>query len=218
MGNPKTIAVVSQKGGAGKTTLALNLAVAAERQRVRSIVLDIDPQGSAGAWADNRDEPGARVEACSGRGLARALSRATGEGVGLALIDTVPHVDPAVLSAARAAALVVIPCRPALLDLHALAGALEIARLAATPAVVVLNAAPARGRLEHEARAVLASAGLEVMGPALGQRAAFVHALTTGQGVMEYEPGGKAAVEVRALLKALIAHRVFRNGAGGARR
>ncbi len=207
----RTLAIVSQKGGAGKTTLALNLAVAAERDGIHALILDIDPQASATAWADNRAAPVPVVRPCPAHRIARALEEAAREGMDLAIIDTAPHAEGAALAAARAADLIVIPCRPALFDLHAVAGSLDIARLARTPAVAVLNAAPPRGPLAAEARAALAGAGLEVLDVALGQRAAFVHALTAGQGVLEYEPNGKAAREVERLHAALPDHAAMRS-------
>ena len=202
---PETLAIVSQKGGAGKTTLALNLAVAAERNGKRALILDIDPQASATAWADARAAASPVVRPCPAHRIARALDEAREDGIELALIDTAAHVEGAAIAAARAAELIVIPCRPALFDLHAVSTSLDIARLAGVPAVAVLNAAPARGTLTGEARAVLAGAGLDPMPSVLGQRIAFVHSLTAGQGVCEYEPGGKAAKEVADLYQALMA-------------
>ena len=201
-----TLAIVSQKGGAGKTTLALNLAVSAERNGKRTLILDIDPQASATAWADERAAAGPVVRPCPAHRITRALEEARADGIALAVIDTAPHAEGAALAAARAADLIVIPCRPALFDLHAVSGSLDIARLAGVPAVAVLNAVPPRGTLTAEARAVLAEAGLHTMTCVLGQRAAFVHSLTMGQGVCEYEPRGKAAKEVGRLYPALMHH------------
>ena len=198
-GGLATLAIISQKGGAGKTTLAINLAIAAERDGKRSLILDIDPQASASAWADVRANPTPLLRPCPPPRIERALEDAAAEGIELALIDTAPHGEGAALTAARAADLIVIPCRPAMFDLHAVAGSIDIARLSGIPTVAVLNAAPPRGPLAGEARATLADAGLDVLAETLGQRAAFVHALTAGQGVCEHEPGGKAAREVERL-------------------
>ena len=206
----RTLAIVSQKGGAGKTTLALNLAVAAERCGTPALILDIDPQASATAWADNRTAPAPAVRPCPAHRITRALEEAARDGIGLAVIDTAPHAEGAALAAARAADLIVIPCRPALFDLHAVAGSLDIAGLSGVPALAVLNAAPPRGALAAEARTALGDAGLAVLDTMLGQRAAFVHALTAGQGVLEYEPNGKAASEVNRLHAALMGHAAMR--------
>ena len=196
---PKTIALISQKGGAGKTTIALNLAVAAETETRHAIILDIDPQASASAWFDNRLDPHPRVEYCPARRLDHTLAQAARDQSTLALIDTGAHIDDATITAARAANLVLIPCRPAMLDLHAINGAVDIARLANTPAVVVINGAPPRGPFATEARTILTDNGLTVLPVSLGHRSAFVHALNAGQGVIEYAPKSKAASEIKAL-------------------
>ena len=203
MTNPRTLAVIAQKGGAGKTTLAINLAVAATLRGERPLIIDLDPQGSATAWSDARETPDPVVRASPAPRLARALEQASKENFTLVIIDTAPHAEGAALAAARAASLVIVPCRPALLDLHAMSGAADIAALAATPLVTVLNACPARGPLAHEARELLTTADLAVHEQTLGQRAAFVHALNAGEGVMEHDPKGKAAREIAALDAAL---------------
>ena len=203
MTNPCILAVVAQKGGAGKTTLAINLAVAAALRGERPLIIDLDPQGSATAWSDAREAAYPVVKASPAPRLARALEQASKENFTLVIIDTAPHAEGAALAAARAARLVIVPCRPALLDLHAMSGAADIAALAATPLLTVLNACPARGPLAHEARQLLTTADLAVHEQTLGQRAAFVHALNTGEGVMEHDPKGKAASEVAALDAAL---------------
>ena len=200
----RIIAVISQKGGAGKTTLAINLAVATRLAGANARILDLDPQASATAWADHRKRP-PDVEPCLPQRLARALDLAAEDGVDLTVIDTAPHAEGAALAAARAADLVAIPCRPALLDLHAVSASFDIARLAAASAVGVLNAVPARGLLAAEAREAIAAAGLPVLSETLGQRAAFVHSLTVGQAAGEFEPAGKAAHEAEQVRRALVA-------------
>ena len=200
----KVIAIVSQKGGAGKTTLALNLAVAAERAGTRAAILDLDAQASAVVWADVRNAAQPEVRPCLPQRLGREIERIARDGAEFVVLDTAPHAEGAALAAARAAELVLVPCRPALFDLHAIAASADLARIAAKPAVTVLNAVPSRGRLEAEARAALGASGLDVLDPRLGHRAAFVHALTMGQGVLEFEPKGKASAEVHALFEFLM--------------
>ncbi len=194
-----TIAILSQKGGAGKTTLALNLAVAAELYGDMTAVIDLDPQASATGWKDTRASDAPVVVSAQAARLSQVLEAAAQAGVQLAIIDTAPHSENTSLAAARAADLVLIPCRPALLDLRAIGMTVDLAKLAKTPASVVLNAVPPRGSLAEEAVAALDTYDVGVSPVRIGQRMAYVHALTAGQGVPEYEPDGKAAEEIRQL-------------------
>ena len=202
MTSSRVVAVLSQKGGAGKTTLALNLAVEAERCGGAAI-LDIDPQASATAWADLRTGAGPAVRSCAVGRLARNLEEACKRADWI-FLDTEPHAEGAALAAARSADLILIPCRPALFDLHAVGASIDLARLAAKDYRVVLNAVPPRGGIAAETRTALVDAGYSVTEGALGQRAAFVHSLTAGASACEYEPKGKAAAEVRALFAELV--------------
>ena len=195
----KTIAIISQKGGAGKTTIALNLAVAAAQLHHQSLVIDIDPQSSAKGWHDLRTEDLPVVISAQASRLNSLLDTARKNGAKLTIIDTAPHSESAALAAAREADLVLIPCRPSLLDLKAITTSIDLAALARTPALAVLNTVPVRGSLKQEAEAVLQGYGLEILPAHLGHRIAFVHSLTAGQSVLEYEPSGKAAEEIRAL-------------------
>lgn len=195
----KTIAVISQKGGAGKTTLTLNLAVAAEQSGHSCVVIDLDPQASAMGWQDTREKETPIVISAQASRINDILNTAKEHGAVLTLIDTAPHSDSAALQAARAADLVLIPCRPSILDLRAIASSVDIATMAKKPAVAVLNSVPPRGSLTDEALEAIKSYGLDIAPEQLGQRAAFVHSLTLGLSVLEYEPAGKASQEIGAI-------------------
>ena len=195
----KIIAVLSQKGGAGKTTLALHLAVAAEGDGKSAAVIDLDPQASAAGWGDSRAAQAPVVISTQASRLGPVLEAAAKAGAKFAILDTAPHSESAALAAARASDLVLIPCRPAILDLRAIGSTIDLVKIAGKPAVVVLNAVPPRGSLQEEAEQAIASYGVRVAPIHLGQRAAFAHALTAGQTAQEYEPSGKAADEVQQL-------------------
>jgi len=141
----KTVAIISQKGGAGKTTVAIHLAVAAEQHGVRTAVFDLDPQASATSWADRRKTPAPAVVA----------AQAAAQSADLVLIDSAPNADAASLAAARVADLILIPCRPAAFDLDAIGTTLNLATLAGKPAWVVLNAVSPHGKLGEEAAVAL---------------------------------------------------------------
>ncbi len=193
----RTIAILSQKGGTGKTTLSLHLAVAAEKQGHSAVVIDLDPQASSAEWKDSRAGETPVVVPVPATRLAQALKAAHDGGADIALIDTAPHSGDVALTAAEAADMILIPCRAAILDLRAIGTTARIAKLAGKPAFVVLNAVPPRAtHILEDARAAVAVHGLKVAPVALQQRAAFAHALTAGQTAQEYDPNGKAADEI----------------------
>jgi len=195
-----TVAILSQKGGTGKTTLTLHLAVASERAGQATAVIDLDPQASAAGWKDGRSADAPVVVAVPPARLAKALDAARDGGAALALIDTAPHASDVALAAAEAADLVLIPCRAGILDLRAIGTTVRAVRLAGKPAYVVLNAMPHRApNILSDARGAVAVHGLEVAPFTLQQRAALAHSLTAAQTAQEYEPGGKAAEEVTQL-------------------
>ena len=194
-----TIAIISQKGGAGKTTLALNLAVACHLAGQNAAVIDLDPQASASTWARLRQDPEPAVTSAHAPRLADVLEAARHAGARIAIIDTAPHAQATALAAARAADLVLIPCRPALFDIHAATASRDIAALAATPAAGILWATPPRGSFTEEANAVLTRRGIETAETTIGHRIAHVRAIARGLSVLELEPRGRAAAEIREL-------------------
>jgi len=195
-----TVAILSQKGGTGKTTLALHLAVAAERHGQTAAVIDLDPQASASGWSDAREGETPVVVPVPSARLGHALEAAKAGGATIAFIDTAPHAGDAALASAEAADLVLIPCRPGILDLRAIGMTARAVKLAGTPAYVVLNAMPSRApNVLADARDAVAVHGLEVAPITLQQRVAYAHALIGGQTAQEYEPAGKAADEIERL-------------------
>jgi chromosome partitioning protein len=112
-----------------------------------------------------------------------------------------PHSESAALAAARAAGLILIPCRPAILDLRAINSTIDLAKLARKPAVVVLNSVPPRGSLGDDANQAIEVYGIEVCPARIGQRAVFIHSLTHGLTALEFEPQGKGAREIQRLYK-----------------
>jgi chromosome partitioning protein len=194
-----TIAVIAQKGGVGKTTLALHLAV--EAAKTGSVALiDMDPQASAAQWADGREAAEPTVTACPPARLAIALDAARHAGARVAFIDTAPAVESPALAAVRAADFCLIVSRPGIFDLRSIGINVEIAKLTGKPVAIVFNAAPAQGAQAVEAgKAIATTHGVEVCPIIIRQRAVMGHALVRSKCAQEVEPASKAAAEVAAL-------------------
>ena len=195
----KTIAIVSRKGGSGKTTLALHLAVASAAAGRNTAVIDLDPQASAANGSDRREAERPVVLSAHASRLPHEIARVRGTGGEMLYVDTAPHSDSAALEAARTADLVLIPCRPAIFDLEAITNTLAFLRTTRTPVLVVLNAIAATGQHERLATEALSAQQVETCPVRLGRRIAFARALVSGQAAQQFEPGGQAAREVRKL-------------------
>lgn len=194
------LSIASQKGGVGKTTLCLNLAVAAAYDGLATAVFDFDPQTTAANWGDRReaDQP-TIISAQVGR-LPQLVDKARADGFDLIVIDTPPNVGAEAIDIAKAADMVLVPVRPAAFDLEAMTATIRVLNMADTPGVAVLNSCKPFGKLADEARDVVQSDfGFPVAPQTIGDRTAFAHAATSGEGVVESEPRSKAADEVRAL-------------------
>jgi chromosome partitioning protein len=200
---PKVLAIIAQKGGTGKSTIAVHLAAYAKSQNLNPVIIDLDPQGSAYDWNLGREEddeqsPKLDVAKDTGDRLPHLLNLCEENGVHLVIIDTAPHSDRAAAQAAKLADFVLIPLRPNMFDLKTAKDTAEIANLTNTPAAILISQAPL-GRLIDKARAKLKRDGLEVLPIAIRHRVAYSHALFTCSAVHEYEPDGKATEEISAL-------------------
>ena len=194
----RVISLSAQKGGAGKTTIAVHLAVQAHRAGERVVLVDTDPQGSATAWARARsgDEP--VIVAATTSQLNDVIAAARNDGMTLVILDTPPHAAPGAAAAAILADLMLVPVRPSALDIAASGASAEIARRAKM-AAFVLSACPARAPEIMESRKALELQGLPVLDAEIGERRAYSRAVSSGQAVVEFEPGGRAAHEISRL-------------------
>lgn len=197
----KTLAVISQKGGNGKTTTALGVAVEAVKAGQRVAVIDLDPQASAANWGDRRtDKENPAVVSCQASRLRQVLDAAAAQGVQLAIIDTPGKSAEAAIAAAKVASRVLVPVEPHISNLETLESVREILGLAnKPPASVVLNRAPVQGKRHEDAAAGLSGQGFDVAPVVLFQRAAYADATNIGQTASEYDPHGKAAAELAKL-------------------
>lgn len=197
----RTIAVVSQKGGAGKTTLAVHLATEAAKAHV-ALVVDTDPQATASRWSEWRDGGEPEVIDCGAPSLLAAkLAKADDLGAEVAIIDTPPHADAMARQAARLADLILVPCRPRAFDLAAIEATADLIQSSGKPAFVVFNAGPPRAPLIYRdaAKVITEGFGLPIAPVALPERAAFHHSAAAGRTAPEVAAAGKAAGEIGAL-------------------
>jgi len=194
----KTVVIVSQKGGTGKTTLAVHLAVAAERAGLATVVIDLDPQASAASWKDLRKAEAPDVAAVPPGRLPQALKAAAAAGAALAVIDTPARSENTALDAVRVADLALIPCRPGYFDTAAMSFTSNLLRLAGgKPGFVVFSQVPPRGDgFLADVTEALGSYGLSVAPVSLHMRASYSNAIPGGMAAQEYEPRGKAALEI----------------------
>jgi chromosome partitioning protein len=206
--------VAQQKGGAGKSTLAIHLAVAWSAAGRRVAIVDIDPQASVSQWDERRGQ------ALNGHAVLGAAElphviklsgwRTVGEVERLArehdivLIDSPPHAATEARIAVRAARLVIVPMQPSVMDLWATKATLDMAKAERVAALIVLNRVPARSRAADEVAAEVANLGIEIAQARVGNRVALASALHRGKGITEYEASSTAAKEIEALAQEIL--------------
>jgi chromosome partitioning protein len=200
----KTLSLIAQKGGTGKTTLGIHLAVQAQRHELRVLLIDTDPQGSAGAWWQRRASAEPALVQGLGTELPDMQAQARERGFELVIVDTAPHSSEQSRACAARSDAVLIPTRPAILDLDAIGTTTELVAGLKVPSQIVLNACPPPTRAQEprivaEAREALTAYQVPVCPVAVSQRAAYSHALIDGRAVVEFEAQGKAAGEIEAL-------------------
>ena len=197
----KVLAIINAKGGVGKTTVSTHLAVAAQRLGMVTAILDLDPQPSSTMWGDHREAGSSpTVVAAQAARLPIFIKQAREQEADLLILDTPPRADGAAAAAAAHADVILIPTPPRPIDLDALPQTIQLARASGKPFFVVLNNAPVQGREVSDAREALTKAGIEVAPTVLFYRKAFYSHMQKGQTAEEFDPEGKAASEIRALM------------------
>jgi chromosome partitioning protein len=174
----RVVSFVTQKGGSGKTTLAFCCAVAAQEKGRRTIILDMDPQGTATAWFKDRESETPTLATIKSSELADAIRKAEKAEFDLIFIDTPGRDEPATAAAIRASDLCIIPCRPTPGDMKATPATIATINRLKKDAAFILTQTPARSYRNGEAER-----GLSMLG------------------MTEFEPDGKAAQEIRDLWK-----------------
>lgn len=201
------ILIATQKGGAGKSTICAHFGALAQADG-KTLLVDADPQASLTDWYTSREAETPLLAQADANSISQVLDAAADEGVKWVIIDSAPHNAPLMASLMARASVTVIPVRPGPFDLKAAGKTLDMARALKAPMACIINAAPPPTRESEptvvaEARVVLSSMGAPVLPGQVSQRAAFSHALITGQSVTEYDPEGRAAGEILAMWSAV---------------
>ena len=206
----RVLALASQKGGSGKTTLSGHLAVEAQRAGAGPVVLiDIDPQASLADWWNEREDEFPAFAQTTVARLGTDLQILRQQGFKLAVIDTPPAITMAIQSVIAVAELVVVPTRPSPHDLRAVGATIDMCDRAGKPLIFVVNAAMPKARITAEAAVALSQHGT-VAPVTIHQRTDFAASMIDGRTVMEVDPQGKSAQEVMALW-AYISDRLEKN-------
>ncbi len=192
----QVLAITSQKGGSGKTTLSGHVAVEAERRGAGPVALiDTDPQGSLSMWWNARAaETPVFVQTYVER-LPDDLERLRQEGTKLVIIDTPPALTSTIVDVVRVSDLVVIPVRPSPHDLRAAGATVDLVEFLNKPLVFVINAAHVRARITAEAAIALSQHGT-LASSIIHQRTDFATSMIDGRTVMEIPKAGRSAAEI----------------------
>ena len=201
----KIITLLAQKGGTGKTTLSIHLAVLAAAKNMKVVIADIDPQQSTTFWNERREDSAPDVIPLAADTLEKKVTELANQGVELLVIDTAPHSHEDAIIAARLADFILIPTRPAILDLQAIGSSVKIVKSIDGKAAIVLNGCPFPGKsgeraIVREAREALSGYGIPIAPAAISNRVALSHSLIDGKAVTEFESKSKAADEIRELM------------------
>ena len=196
-----TLAILSRKGGTGKTTLAVNLSVAAERAGHKVAIVDLDSQASASEWSDWRESKTPEVISVHSARLPQELHRLKQQGITFAILDTPPKIEDIALDAAKASDLAIIPCKLGAFDLKAIEKTIWVGNRAKCPMRIVFNAVRARSSMLHPAKRAVQVYDVDVAPCVIGDRIVFSHSVMEGLGVMEYDVKGKASIEIQALFR-----------------
>lgn len=200
-----TVAVIQQKGGAGKTTLSCQLTAGLLKAGQSVAAVDTDEQQSLNYWASLRRAQLADADPLitydATRSLAIAKIRSAQRDADYVIVDTPPQDRSIIRRVLRYADLVLIPLQLTPFDLHATLASVATIAPTGKKMLFVLNRVPPRARIADEMRAQFLKHELPVARTCLGNRAAFAECMMTGRGVLETNPSSKAGLEAQALLE-----------------
>ena len=195
----KVLAVLSQKGGVGKTTLATSLAVAAESDGKSVAVVDLDPQATATFWRDTRGKDTPAVISIQPIRLPAVLKAAKEQGTDLVIIDGAAVQREIAYDAAAVSDFVLVPTKPAVFDIKSMSDTIKAVQQHEKPLAIVLNMIAPTGVENTDAFDAAQVLGVDICPVTIGNRKAFFRSQGEGLAVQEFEPGGKAAEEIQDL-------------------
>jgi chromosome partitioning protein len=199
MSQTKIVAIISEKGGVGKTIISTSLAVVAEAHGLATAIFDLDPRANSAVWGDKRPDGFPAVVPAQVARLDMLLQKARQQDTALVVMDTPGNDLTTARAAAERADAILIPCQPSPPDLLSIVPTVKLALESGKPCFVLLNAAPAQGVEVDEARTAIAAAGVPVAPIVFHRRKAFSSRFHEGLTAWEIERKGKAAEEIRAL-------------------
>ncbi len=196
------ICLLSQKGGAGKSTIVQSLAVCAEQHNQRTLIVELDPQGTLKDWSDRREAEHPKVLQTLPQSLGDVLEDARDNGVDWVFIDTPGHHNPAAITIAAHADLILIPCKIlSTKDVDAILPTIAEAERAQKPVYVLMNQVPPNApKLVRKRQVAIQEAyGIKVLSLSLSRRADFEYCDAKGLSAGEFSPDGAAAHEIEKL-------------------
>lgn len=206
----RTIVFLGQKGGSGKTTLAVNLAAAAHLAGKRVLLLDTDPQRSALQWAtarriyeiDKKNDLAQPLQAefVLTSQIEKSIKSAQDRGFEYCFIDTAPHLTPGSTRVAEFSDIALVPCRPTALDIGTMKSTTDILRAAKIKELVVLSSCNYRASETQEASNSLSEYGLAVSPICLSARVAYSRSIASGRSVLDFHGQKKAVTAVDEIL------------------
>ena len=205
-----TIAILNQKGGVGKTTFSTNLASLFHKKHGDTLLIDLDPQGSASDWDDQKateeSNPLPVVSVKSDQGLEKHKTRIT-KGYKWVFIDGAPQIKEKSVSAIKASDIVIIPVQPSPYDVWACADLVDLIKMrqelteGKPKAAFVISRAIKNTKLSREVKKIIKEYGMPLFESYTTQRVDYIETVKTGQSVIDLPKDNKAHFEIRSIAK-----------------